>query len=131
MYFKNVKLDDEVFGLVFGLGKVTKVYTDSHYELEVEYENGSTVPYTIEGNPAWNFGNDIQTVFYKNDINIMDYDISPTDKILNIKQIIKLRTVGKLLVRCESGIWRDVRECPGTEVELLLENEQFHRFKKA
>jgi len=129
-YFKNAKIGQKVFGLIFGKGVITHYYgNDNYYVLEVTYENGQRVPYTIDGNPSWNFGKDIQTVFYENDIDLFELDIEPVKEILSIKKIIKARVKGKLLVRCDSGIWRNVNECPMTEVERLLEDKQFHRFK--
>ena len=128
---KHIKVNDLMFGLVFGKGVVRSVREDSHYAFEVEYENGQVVPYTEDGNPAWNFGEGIRTVFFRRDIDLMEFDFSPTPEVpLTIEEIIKLRTIGKLLVKCESGIWRNVKECPSSEVERLLELSAFYRFKR-
>jgi len=129
-YFYNVKVDDKIFGLVYGEGKVINTYDKGDfYSFEVEYENSSSVHYTIEGYPNWgNF--DEQTIFYQNDINIFDLDISPIKKILTIKQIIKLRSKNKLEIRNKSGIWRDFCKTPLDYREKMLEDKRFHLFRK-
>jgi hypothetical protein len=129
-YFKKVEEGDKIFGMVFGPGVVTSVWGDGHYSFEVEYDNGDIVPYTDEGFPGWGVRMETQTCFYKEDIDIMDLDMSPVDEILNPKKIIKLRAKGKLEGRCPSGLWRNVNDCPQHISEKYLENEQFHLFRK-
>lgn len=129
-YFFNIKVDDEVFGLIYGKGKVINVYNkEDFYLFEVEYQNSSCIHYTEEGYPNW-ASFDEQTVFYQKDINIFDLDISPTKKILSIKQIIKLRTKNKLEIRNKSGIWRDFCKTPIDYREEMLESKKFHLFRK-
>ena len=128
MYFDKVKEGDEVYGLVFGKGVVNNVY-NGFYKFEVEYLNDYIVPYTEDGVPSWNIKFDYQTVFYKNDINIMDYDFSINDDKLSPKKIIKLRTKNKLEIRCPSGLWQDVHACPDFVVHEYLENEKFDLFR--
>jgi len=130
-YFKNVQEGDEVFGLVFGKGVVTSVWGEGHYTFEVEYENGSFVPYTEDGIPGWSGNLDFQTVFYADDINISDLDFTPADEILTPKKIIKLRNKKKLEIRCPSGIWQPVDKCPGYVMEYYLEEGKFYLFRKA
>ncbi len=130
MYFKDVKQNDEVFGLIFGKGIVYSVCPDCFYTFEVQYENHQIVPYTVEGIPAWNITLDFQTVFYADHINYSDYDFSPIDTILTPKQIIKARNNNKLEVRCPSGFWVDVNKCPKEIVDQNLENAKFHLFRK-
>jgi len=129
-YFKKVKEGDEVFGVIFGRGKVSNVYLDGFYAFEVEYDTGDFVPYTIEGVPAWNTKLNEQTVFYKKDIDLFNLDISGINKILSYKKIIKLREKNKLFVRCPSGIWEKVEKCPYWIIEDYIENEKFYLFKK-
>ncbi len=129
-YFSRVVEGDEVFGLVFGLGKVSSVWENSHYSFEVEYTNGSVVPYTSAGIPAWSGGKlDFQTVFYKTDIYLFDFDFSPVEKVLSAKKIIKLRNKKELLVRCPSGLWQSVEKCPSFVVETYLVEGKLHLFK--
>ena len=129
-YFKMVKVDDEVFGLVFGHGVVRSVWTDGFYELEVEYDNHQVVPYTRDGFPGWSGKLDFQTVFYKEDIDLMSYDFTPIHRTLNVKEIIKLRNKKQLEVRCPSGIWQPLNKCAPYVVEEYLENNQLHLFRK-
>jgi len=129
-YFHKVEVDDKIFGLVYGKGKVVNVYDkNDFYSFEVEYENSSKVHYTSEGYPNWgNF--DEQTIFYQNDINVFDLDISPNKKILSIKQIIKLRSKNMLEIRNKSGIWRDFCKSPIDYREDMLESQKFYLFRK-
>jgi hypothetical protein len=129
--FEDPKVRDEVFGLVYGKGVISSVWPNSHYSFEVEYENGSFVPYTEEGYPAWNVGKDnFRTIFYKKDIDLYNLDFSPTEKVLSAKKIIKLREVKKLEIRCPSGIWQSIEKCPSSLVEEYLVENKFYLFRK-
>ena len=128
-YFDNVKVDDALYGLVFGAGTVTQVFEDSHYKMMVKFKNGHEVPYSEDGIPGWgNFKK--QTLFYKNDIDLTDVDFSPVTKVLSAKKIIKLHEKKKLEVRLPSGIWTDCRKCVKHYVEEMLEGEKYHLFRK-
>jgi len=129
MYFKNIKENDEVFGLIYGPGKVSNIMGDGFYAFMVTYNNGYEVPYTCDGVPGWGSFN-IQTVFYKNDVDITQLDLAPSEKVLTPKKIIKLRDKSKLMMKCPSGNWLNIKECPGQLVEKYLEGEKFHLFKK-
>lgn len=128
-YFDNVKVKDKLYGLVFGAGKVTQVFEDSHYKMMVKFKNGYEVPYTEDGIPGWgNFKK--QTIFYRDDIDLTDVDFTPVTKILSPKKIIKLREKKMLEVRLPSGIWSDCSKCVREYVEDMLENENYHLFRK-
>lgn len=129
-YFQNVKEGDEIFGLVFGPGVVSSVWGDGFYEFEVTFTNGYTVPYTREGIPGWSGKLDYQTIYYKKDIDITTLDISPSTKTLSVKKIIKLRLKDKLEIKCPSGIWHKVGQCPGYVMEQYLEENKLHLFRK-
>ncbi len=129
-YFDNVKVKDKLFGLVFGKGKVTQVFDNSHYKMMVKFKNGYEVPYTEDGIPGWgNFKK--QTIFYKKDIDLTDVDFGPVTKLLSPKKIIKLREKKKLEVRLPSGIWTNCTKCVTGYVEDMLEAQNFHLFRKA
>ena len=128
-YFKKAKEGDKVYGLVFGKGKVIAVYPDSHYSIMVEFDNGYQVPYTEEGVPGWGRFKK-QTLFYRNDVDMSRADFSPVEKILSPKKIIKLREKNQLQVRLPSGLWTNVKKADPDYVEQLLENEQYHLFRK-
>ena len=129
-YFHKVAKGDEVYGLVFGHGVVKNVWENSHYTFEVEFDNGYAVPYTTEGYPAWGML-DTQTVYYKSDIDLVSLDFAPTDKILSVKKIIKLKLKGKLEVRCPSGLWQPSNKCPQYITEEYLESGKLHLFRKS
>jgi len=128
-YFEKVKLNDKLYGLVFGAGKVTQVFEDSHYKMMVSFKNGYEVPYTEEGIPGWgNFKK--QTIFYKKDIDLTDVEFGPITKVLSPKKIIKLREKKKLEIRLPSGIWTDCKKCVKEYIEEMLEAEKYHLFRK-
>lgn len=131
-YFKKVAEKDKVFGLVFGPGKVVSVWAkDSHYTFEVEFDNGQVVPYTIDGIPGWSNVLDYQTLYYKNEIDLEKMDFTPTEKVLSVKKIIKLRDKKKLEVKCPSGVWQKVDKCPSYVTEEYLEQGKLFLFRKA
>ncbi|MBU1928044.1 hypothetical protein KKG77_03495 [bacterium] len=128
-YFKKVKVGDKLYGIVFGAGKVTQVFEDSHYKMMVTFKNGYEVPYTEDGIPGWgNFKK--QTIFYKKDIDLTDIDFLPVTKVLSAKKIIKLREKNKLEMRLPSGAWAKISKCPVEYIELMLEQENYHLFRK-
>lgn len=128
-YFDNAKVKDEVYGLVFGAGKIVQIFDNSHYKIMVDFKNGYEVPYTEDGVPGWgNFNK--QTLFYKDDIDLTDVDFSPVSKVLSIKKIIKLREKKRLQVRLPSGVWKSVKKAEAAYVEELLEKEKYHMFRK-
>jgi len=128
-YFKKAKKNDKVFGSVFGIGVISNNHLNGYYSLMVKFNNGFEVPYTIEGIPAWgNF--DYQTLFYKNDIDITDLDFDSVDKVLKVKQIIKLRDKKKLEIKCPSGIWQNSDLCSDDYIEEILSKKQFWLFRK-
>lgn len=128
-YLKEVKRGDEVFGLVFGLGRIKAVYNDSHYKCLVEFDNNYEIPYTIDAIPGWGKFKE-QTLFLKNDIDVTEYDFSPINKILSPKKIIKLREKKKLEVQLPSGIWHICNKNVKKYTEDLLQEEKYYLFRK-
>lgn len=129
-YFKDVKKGDNVYGLVFGPGIVSAVFDDGHYKMMVRFiNNDHEVPYTEDGVPGWGRFK-TQTLFYKDDIDLSDYDFSATTKLLNAKKIIKLREKKKLQVRLPSGIWTNVKKNVKDYMEDMLEQQMYHLFRK-
>jgi len=128
-YFKKVTKGDKVFGLVFGLGTVTNVLEDGYYTLIVTFKNDYEVPYTEDGIPGWGKFKE-QTLFYKDDIDLTEFDFTPIEKVLTPKKIIKFREKKKLEVRLPSGIWKRANKKVKTYVEELLEEEKYHFFRK-
>jgi len=128
-YFKDVKLHDELFGMVFGAGKVTRVFEDSYYKMLVTFKNGYEIIYTEDGIPKWGKFKE-QTIFYKNDIDLTDVDFTATYKVLSPKKIIKLREKKRLEIKLPSGIWTECSKCVKQYVEDMLEKENYHLFRK-
>lgn len=128
-YFDDVKVGDELYGMVFGAGEVSQVFEDSHYKIMVSFKNGYEVPYTEDGIPGWgNFKK--QTLYYKSDIDLTDVDFSSVTKVLSPKKIIKLREKKKLEIRLPSGVWTDCKKCVKEYIEEMLEKENYHLFRK-
>ena len=128
-YFKDAKVGDKVYGLIFGKGKIVECYKDSHYVVMVAFNNGYEVPYTVEGIPGWgNFKK--QTCFYREDVDLTKVDFSPVNKILSEKKIIKLREKGLLEVRLPSGAWKNIKKCPESYIEEICQGENYHLFRK-
>jgi len=128
-YFDNVKVNDELFGMVFGGGKVTRVFEESYYKIMVTFKNGYEIPYTEDGIPKWGKFKE-QTIFYKKDIDLTDIDFAPVTKVLSPKKIIKLREKKRLEVKLPSGIWSDYGKCVKKYVQEMLEKENYHLFRK-
>jgi len=128
-YFKKAKEGQKVYGLVFGAGKITEVFEESHYKIMVTFKNGYEVPYTDDGIPGWgNFKK--QTLFYRDDVDMKKADFSPVEKILSIKKIIKHRENNNLEVRLPSGMWVKYSKANTDYTETLLEDEKYHLFRK-
>lgn len=129
-YFHKVKVNRKVYGLVFGAGKVIDVYENSHFKFMVKFKNGYEVPYTEDGVPGWGRFKE-QTLYYKKDIDLSSYDFSATNKVLSIKKIIKLKDKDKLEIRLPSGVWTLYSKAIKEYCEEMLENENYHLFRKS
>lgn len=135
-YFSKVKVDQEVFSLIYGKGTVSMVLPkkqriDGFYVFAVEYPRKKIVHYTLDGFPNWcSTEGCCQTVFYMKDIDVSDMDIQPADKMLSKKQVLKYLDKGILEIRCPSGIWRNVDEAPEKLMKKALKKDQFFLFRK-
>lgn len=135
-YFDDVKLNDKVYSLIFGLGKVCFIVDPGSriagfHSFEVEYENKHRVFYTDDGVPNWcNAPGDCQTIWYTKDIDLLSEDFSSAGTELTKKKILKLKLNNKLEMRCPSGIWRNVKGCPERVIIEALANERYHLFRK-
>ena len=135
-YFNKVKVGQEVFSLVYGMGVVVFALPKEHrldgfFIFAAEYSKGQRVHYTIDGFPNWsNADGCCQTVFYKEDVNLSDIDIQPANKILSEKQILKHKDKDTLELRCPSGIWRNASECPEHLVKKALKKDKYYLFRK-
>ncbi len=126
-----VKLNKKVFGPVFGPGEITSVWEDSYFSFEVTYKTGDVIAYTAEGIPSWNTDLEERTVYSKEEIDIFDLDMAPSNGKLSAKKIIKLKMKGDLEIKCPSGIWRQADECPQNIVLFYMKDGLYHLFRKA
>lgn len=135
-YFSKVKVDEEVFSLVYGKGVVVfalpkKDRIEGFYVFAVEYKDKHKVHYTVDGVPNWcSTEGDCQTVFYMDDVDLTDMNIQPADKLLSKKRILKYKEKGILELRCPSGIWRNVDEAPAKLMKKALKKDKYYLFRK-
>ena len=136
-YFKNVKLDDKVYSLIFGQGRVKfvlpkKQRIDGFHIMEVEYMNKQRVHYSESGVPNWcTMNGKCQTLFFLDDIDISKMDFEPINELLTKKQIKKLKEKDRLEMRCPSGLWRNITICPERLVQKAFDKVELHLFRKA
>ncbi|MGB5964639.1 MAG: hypothetical protein WBF77_04190 [Sulfurimonadaceae bacterium] len=135
--FIDIKLGDEMYSVVFGLGKVVFVLArslrlDGYYVFEVEYNNGQKVHYTEDGRPGWckDMNKCIQTTYYKHEINFDELDSKVKSKILKKYKIDKLRNDDILEMMSPAGGWIDANLMPDIMVDNAINNGEYHLFRK-
>ena len=135
--FEDIKLNDEMYSVVFGLGKVIFVLAkslrlDGYYVFEVEYENGQRVYYTEDGRPSWcrDMNKCTKTICYKHEVNFDEVDTSAERKPLTKHKIEKLRYDDLLEMKSPAGGWVDANLMPDVMVDNAINNEEFHLFRK-
>ncbi len=135
--FTDIKLNDEIYSVVFGLGKVIFVLTkplrlDGYYIFEVKYENGQRVHYTEDGKPNWcqDINNCSKTICYKHEVNFDDLDRKVKKKVLKKSKINKLRYEDALEMMSPAGGWIDANLMPDIMVDNAIANEEYHLFRK-
>jgi len=135
--FTDIKLDDEMYSVVFGLGKVIFVLSkslrlDGYYVFGVDYENGQRVHYTEDGKPSWcrDMNNCTKTVYYKHEVNFDEVDTDPKSCNLTKHKIEKLRYDDALEMMSPAGGWIDASLMPDIMVDNAINNEEYHLFRK-
>lgn len=135
--FIDIKLDDEMYSIVFGLGKVVFVLAkplrlDGYFMFEVEYENGQRTHYTEDGRARWckDLRKCISTVYYKHEVNFDDFDVTKNDNILKKYEIDKLRDDSTLEMMSPAGAWIDANLMPDFMVENAINNGEYHLFRE-
>jgi len=135
--FSEVKLNDEIYSLVFGLGKVIFVLAkplrlDGYYVFEVEYKNGQRVHYTEDGRPNWckNINNCNKTICYKDEVDFEQVDTKKKKKILPKHKIEKLRNRDELEMMSPAGGWIDANLMPDIMVDNAINSGEYHLFRK-
>lgn len=120
----------EVYGVIYGKGVVSSIYTDSFYTFEVTYDNDVIVPYTEDGVPGWGLKLGLQTVFNVEDIDLMEYDISPVKDVMTMKKLTKGLKDNTLETKCPSGIWCEISDVPETLLESYVMSGKLHLFRR-
>ena len=135
--FADIKLNDEMYSIVFGLGKVIFVLAKSlrledYFIFEVQYENGQKVYYTEDGKPNWcrDINNCSKTIYYKEEVNFDELDIKPKKKIFTKNKINELRYQDALEMMSPAGGWIDANLMPDIMVENAIGSEEYHLFRK-
>ena len=135
--FADIKLNDEIYSVVFGLCKVIFVLTnslilDGYYVFEVEYDNGQRVHYTEDGKPNWcqDINNCSKTIYYKSEVDFDDLDTKLKRKVLEKSKIKKLRLKDKLEMMSPAGGWIDANVMPDIMVENAIRNEEYYLCRK-
>lgn len=135
--FTDIKLHDEIYSIVFGLGKVIFVLTkplrlDGYFVFEVEYDNGQRVHYTEDGKPNWcqDINYCTKTIYYKHEVNFEQLDTKPKKKILKKEKINALRHKNKLEMMSPAGGWIDAYLMPDIMVDNAIKNKKYHLFRK-
>jgi hypothetical protein len=135
--FADIELGDEIYSLVFGLGKVVFVLAkslrlDGYYVFAVEYENGQKVHYTEDGKPDWckDKNRCTKTICYKEEVNFDGLDKNLQENTLTKNRINELRYSDKLEMMSPAGGWVDANLMPDIMVDNAIENEEFERFRE-
>lgn len=135
-YFRDVKLDDEIYSIVYGSGKVNFVLDkeqriDGFFVFQVQYKRDK-IYYTEKGIPQWCSNGDCnQTIYYKHDLEKPEQDFETIEKaLLSEKKIVKLQSIGKLEMRVPSGAWINVRKVPAKLFVQALNDSEFYLFRK-
>jgi len=135
--YEDVKQEEEMYSVVFGLGKVIFVLAkslrlDGYYVFEVEYENGQRVYYTEDGRPSWcrDMNKCTKTVYYKSEVNFNEVDTSSESAPMTKFKIDKLRFDDALEMKSPAGAWIDANLMPDVMVENAINNEEYHLFRQ-
>lgn len=135
--FTDIKLHDEMYSVVFGLGKVIFVLTkslrlDGYYVFEVAYDNGQRVHYTEDGKPGWckDINNCAKTIHYKHEVDFDTLDTEIETKPLKRHQIDKLRNNDTLDMMSPAGGWIDANLMPDIMVDNAINKGEYHLFRK-
>lgn len=135
--FAEIELNDEIYSLVFGLGKVVFVLAkslrlDGYYVFAVEYENGQRVHYTETGLPDWckDRNKCTKTICYKSEVNFEKLDTKLKGVALTKNKINELRYSDKLEMMSPAGGWVDANLMPDMMVDNAINNGEFHLFRE-
>lgn len=135
--FTDIKVGDEMYSVVFGLGEVIFVLAkslrlDGYYVFEVEYNNGQKVHYTEDGKPGWckDINKCNQTTYYKHEVNFDEVDTEVKRKVLEKHKIEKYREKNTLEMMSPAGGWIDASLMPDIMVDNAINNGEYNLFRK-
>lgn len=135
--FKDVKLNDEIYSIVFGLGRVVFVLAkslrlDGYYVFEVKYNNKQKVFYTEDGKPNWcrDTKNCTRTIFYKKEVNFDTLDTKIETIVLSKNRINELRDSDSLEMMSPAGGWIDANLMPDIMVDNAINAGKYNLFRK-
>ncbi len=135
--FEDIKLNDEMYSIVFGVGIVTFVLSrslrlDGYYAFEVEYENGHKVHYTEDGRPSWckDLNNCTRTVYYKDEVDLDNLDNGERKQVLKKHKIDRLRDMDILEMLSPAGAWIDANLMPDIMVDNAINDGEYHLFRE-
>ena len=135
--FTDIKLNDEMYSIVFGLGKVIFVLTkplrvDGYFVFEVKYDNGQRVHYTEDGKPNWcqDINYCTKTIYFKKEVDFDERDTKPKRKILKKHKVDKFRYEDTLEMLSPAGGWINAKLMPDIMVDNAINNEEYHLFRK-
>lgn len=132
--FKDVKVDDEIYSLVFGKGKVIFVLSEKYripncYTFQVEYKNDQRVYYTTDGEPNWCTSKTSckRTICFMDEV---DLDYSANYKKLKKKDIKRLLDDEMIEMRSPAGGWIDASLMPDMMIQNAIKNKDYHLFRE-
>lgn len=135
MYLENIAEGDKMYSLIYGEGICVNATPkdrriDDFFMCSVKYGT-KIIHYTEAGVPDWDKDScGTQTVFYKDDMNFQPKDFVASKNTLTINQIKKLKDSSSLEMKCPSGIWRNVQQCPMKLVKKAIKNMKTYLFRK-
>ncbi|MFT5661089.1 MAG: hypothetical protein ACI9TV_001735 [Sulfurimonas sp.] len=135
--FVDIKLNDEMYSIVFGLGKVVfalakSLRVDGYYIFEVQYDNGQRVHYTEAGKPGWcqDFNHCAKTIYYRHEVNFDDLDTTIKKEMLTKHKIEKLKHEDTLEMMSPAGGWIDASLMPDIMVTNAVNNREYELFRE-
>jgi len=135
--FTDIKIGDEIYSVVFGLGRVIFVLAkslrlDGYYVFEVEYDNGQKTHYTEDGKPGWckDFNKCKSTIYYKSEVDFNSFDSQAETNILKKHQIDEYRYNSTLEMLSPAGAWIEASLMPDIMVDNAINNGEYHLFRK-
>jgi len=137
---KDIKENDTLISMYFGESSEIRLLGDGQYIVAAYFPMEEIeVMYTEDGIPNWSCAGDKeQTAFLKRDIEklkMSDFDFSALSKKYmltesDLKNYKDKDFLKNIQVRTCIGMWRDALTAPTLYIEKVIENKEFHLFRK-